>query len=498
MKRFMSGMNKSTVNKTMIMAILTVALLLFFSLIAYFHIRLDKRIDKLAGNVDTISKDISKKFDKLSANANYIVYNRQRASGEREYPNVILILNDALRGDCLGFNGYRDISTPNLDRFAARCINFRNAISQSGHTAPSITSILTGLYPIEHQVFDRHRVNKLKQSATTIQAVLRLKGYFTAAYVGSNVRKFREALNRGFYYVSVSKDSKGEETLAEVFQFLQMNNHSPYFLLIHIFDPHSPYAPSIPPYYPEELSRSNRRKLEEGVDVSTKTPFSKINFLNYKREIEELDDRYGRLFDFLFNSPKSLFDKNKDIIIFTADHGEEFPHENGYYHHGRSPYIETIRVPLLFYIPSYTPTTVNRYVENASIFPTILELLGFGKVYIEELALSTTSLLEFLSAPKKGGKVTYVLSEAIAIDTHVPEHLEAHESKTLVRSDGYKLIYDTMIKQSRLFHLKTDPLEEKDLSNLKGYQPILRELFEQLDKKTNLLYDYRDVSEMIQ
>lgn len=418
----------------------------------------------------------------------------------QKFPNIILIINDALRSDFLGFNGAQDVSTPNLDLFASQCINFRNAISQAGCTDPSVASILTGLYPIRHGFFNRHRPFKLKPTVVTLQEYLRSLGYMTGAFVGATVTTC--LVNRGFLERSDFgfEDSKGKRTIDQVIQFLEQNKYFPYFLLIHILDPHSPYSPSKKLIYPDEimkgLSKADREKLANGIDTSRIPRFSKVNIFNYKREIEELDEYYGRFFYYLFNCPSHIFNKGKDIIIFTADHGEEFPHENGYYHHGRSPYIETMRVPLLLYLYGRDPLTIYRYVENASIYPTIMELLGFEQNYIESLGLSTTSLLRFISIPENKRDISYVLSEAIYMDKNLPISLDVNESKSIIRSDGYKLIYNTTTKKSMLFDLENDPKEENNLLESKDIhlKQIAMELFQQLKNRTNLLYDYRQLS----
>lgn len=210
------------------------------------------------------------------------------------------------------------------------------------------------------------------------------------------------------------------------------------------------------------------------------------------------------MFSYLFDGSERIFNKKKDIIIFTADHGEEFIHENGYFHHGRSANIETMRVPLLLYLPELAPLTIHRYVENASIFPTILELLPLEQNYLNQLNLSTSSLLKFISTPENKKDKSYVLYEAIFLDddlhTYLPRAVDVHESKCIIRNDGYKLIYDTTTKESKLFDLNSDPQEEYDLLKLKGrrFYRIAKELFKQLKKRTNLLYDYRQLSEFKQ
>ncbi len=428
----------------------------------------------------------------------------------KKIPNIILIINDALRSDCLGYNGAHDISTPNLDLFASRCINFKNAISQAGHTNPSIPSILSGLYPNRHNLFNRHRRNELKKDIIMLPEYLCSLGYHSAAFVYENLVPYVG----DFIEISVSCDWKGKETIDQVIQFLNNNKYSQYFILLHIFDPHGPYVPNeilniqekYLEKYKERLSKSDFEMFIESQKNIGKLPpnirTSEIEFLLYKKEIEDIDKQYGRLFNYLFNCSDQIFDKKKDIIFFTADHGEEFPHENGYYHHGRSPYIETMKVPLLLYSFGKTPITISRYVENSSIFPTILDLLGFDQEYIKSLNLSTSSLMRFITVPENLENKSYALSEAIFLDSDLkkflPEALDCHESKSIIRSDGYKLIYDTTTKESRLFNLELDPEEKNDLLRLKinRFRQIAEELFLELKKRTNLLYDYRQLSEI--
>jgi arylsulfatase len=70
-------------------------------------------------------------------------------------PNVLMIMTDQQRFDCLGANGNPLIRTPNLDRLAALSANFTNAFVQAPVCVPSRISYFTGRYPHSH----RNRVN---------------------------------------------------------------------------------------------------------------------------------------------------------------------------------------------------------------------------------------------------------------------------------------------------------------------------------------------------
>ena len=93
--------------------------------------------------------------------------------------NVILILIDALRQDHLGINGYHRNTSPNIDKLAEEGILFLNAYCTLPRSDPTITSILTGMYPHSHGVRLMAN-NKLNPSITTLPEILKSHGYKTA------------------------------------------------------------------------------------------------------------------------------------------------------------------------------------------------------------------------------------------------------------------------------------------------------------------------------
>ena len=70
-------------------------------------------------------------------------------------PNIIFIMTDQQRWDCVAANGNKLIKTPNLDRLAARGANFTHAFVSSPVCVPSRVSFFTGRYAHSH----RNRVN---------------------------------------------------------------------------------------------------------------------------------------------------------------------------------------------------------------------------------------------------------------------------------------------------------------------------------------------------
>ena len=99
-------------------------------------------------------------------------------SDQSRRPNILWIMCDQLRYDCLGANGNAIIKTPNLDRLAEEGANFSQAFVQAPVCVPSRASYFTGRYPHSH----RNRVNytPLSTSEVLLPARLQAAGYCTA------------------------------------------------------------------------------------------------------------------------------------------------------------------------------------------------------------------------------------------------------------------------------------------------------------------------------
>src|SRR5579863_2185519 len=76
-------------------------------------------------------------------------------AANRPAPNILFLMADQFRYDCLGANGNQLIHTPNLDRLAAQSANFSNAFVQSPVCVPSRVTYFTGRYAHSH----KNRVN---------------------------------------------------------------------------------------------------------------------------------------------------------------------------------------------------------------------------------------------------------------------------------------------------------------------------------------------------
>lgn len=98
-------------------------------------------------------------------------------------PNVLLLMADQLRADCLGCYGNPTVHTPNLDRIAHEGITFTGAYTSTPSCTPARTALLTGLSPWHHGMLGMTRMAQqypLEKPRAMAQA-----GYYTAV-VGKN------------------------------------------------------------------------------------------------------------------------------------------------------------------------------------------------------------------------------------------------------------------------------------------------------------------------
>ncbi len=190
-------------------------------------------------------------------------------------PNVLLFLVDTLRADALGPYGNSVVGTPAIDHFAGQGTLFEWAFAPTSWTRPSVTTILTGLHPAVHGVERRGSV--LPPGVALLPEVLREHGYRTGFLATNpNVGSFF-GYSRGFddFIELYERREKGtvakSEFIARADQVVDRakewmeESSEPFFLVVFVIDPHSPYDP-LPDFnrYVDVARESPQRRLESG------------------------------------------------------------------------------------------------------------------------------------------------------------------------------------------------------------------------------------------
>ena len=256
---------------------------------------------------------------------------------------VVLITIDTLRADRLG----RGL-TPNLDALAARGMSYRTVRTTVPLTLPAHTSIMTGVAPFAHGVRENGVV--FDRKTPTLARRFREAGYRTGAFVGAYVLNRRFGLDEGFdtYDDAVRRDlTKAEQLEAErpaqevvdaALRWLD-GVQGPFFLWVHLYDPHVPYAPPA-----EFLARANGNA--------------------YDGEVAYADAQVGRLLEAVNSRAPNA------VVAVTGDHGEGLG-EHGEDTHGMLAYDSTLRVPLIVAAPAVQAGT-DEATLSTTVIPTIL------------------------------------------------------------------------------------------------------------------------------
>jgi choline-sulfatase len=264
-------------------------------------------------------------------------------------PSIVLITLDSTRADRMGFLGARSKLTPNLDSVARQGIIFERAYAQAPLTLASHATILTGAYPQTHRASDLGF--PLASGVPYLPDLLHARGYRTAAFVGSIRLDPRngpaQGFDRGFdvydagfhspqrgesRYQSVER--RGDLVVARATQWLADPSHRPFFLWVHVNDPHAPHGTS------------------------------------YDRAVAAADAAAGKLIAYL--KTQKLYDDA--VVIVASDHGESLG-AHGEDTHGIFLYDETIRVPLVVKLSQnqMAGRTVKGRVRLLDVAPTVLE-----------------------------------------------------------------------------------------------------------------------------
>jgi arylsulfatase A-like enzyme len=348
---------------------------------------------------------------------------------QRPKSNVLLITFDALAAEDMSVYGYRLPTTPNISAFARQATLFKNFYSASTFTTPSIASMLTGVYPSEHHVFQLIGRLRSQDANRSLPHQMREGGYATGAFLSSPYAYYLvESMRNQYDFLpepvfqqgglqhlwdasgSLHQHSGIGNRMDEYNDMMYMWNSVgglPYdlfhrfpatdsfahaesmldtlpdgfFLWIHVMTPHSPYHPdaaSRGTFIPESEFKKFEKEGDEGArkwfphyspDEQSQVDLRR---LAYDEFILTADRAFGSFMSKMGKSGKL----SDTTIILSADHGESF--EGGIYQH-EDQYMTRpeIHIPLIIRTPNQQQgRTVSFTADQTSLAPTILELAG--------------------------------------------------------------------------------------------------------------------------
>jgi arylsulfatase A-like enzyme len=394
-----------------------------------------------------------------------------------EGSNLLIITIDTLRADRLGCYGYSRDTSPTIDRLAEEGTMFTNVYGQRGLTWPSLTSIMTALYPKTHGVLNNQQ--PLDGKYITLAEILKNLGYRTGAFLAN----FYYAPNRGFDIKKGGEIGELDKTVTrdavEWLDGIDPENDK-FFMWVHYKNPHDPYEPPQPfrSYFDSTYTgpfNGSRPVLDSiyvnKINLSERDIFH-LNAL-YDAEIRSTDSYIARLLDRL--EQKGL--ANNTLIVFSSDHGEELYERNHYFFHSCSMYDNVLRLPLIMKFPKVIAAgkVIKNQIESIDITPTILQFL---KVPLRS---------EF-----EGRSVLNLLFEQNGSDSWFPAFAERASAIFSIRTPQWKYIYNPdnyhtycsrsdddegsgyLIAAEELYDIQTDPHERNNV--VAQYPDVARDL----------------------
>ncbi|MBO4368063.1 MAG: arylsulfatase [Clostridia bacterium] len=352
-------------------------------------------------------------------------------------PNVLLIMADQFRGDCLGIDGHPDVKTPFLDTLALQGARFTRAYTATPSCIPARAGLMTGMCPAHHGRVG-YQDGVPWNYENTLAGCFTQAGYQTKCVGKMHVHPLRNRLgfedvelHDGYLHYYRRPDTPAYEyqlTADDYFYEMQGLGHKdvmdtgldcngsaarpwpyaeethptrwvgdravdflrrrdrehPFFLTVSFVRPHPPF--DAPEAFFDMYRGKDLRPPVIG-DWAPETPSrmqgSQFGIADpdllreaqtgYYACITQVDYQIGRIMEMLVQERLAP----DTYVIFLADHGELLGDHNLF--RKSLPYEGSARVPLLIAGPGIVPGTVSDMpVELMDVMPSLLDGCGIS------------------------------------------------------------------------------------------------------------------------
>ena len=418
-----------------------------------------------------------------------------QTSAPAERPNIVLIISDQFRWDCIGAMGLNPMHlTPNLDQMASRGAIFESAFASNPVCAPARGSIFTGQYPTRHGVW--HNGVPLAQNATTLATTLTQAGYsanyigkwhlaggirtpvpphlrggFTGLWEASDELEWTSHAYEGDLFdndgkpIHFSGQYRADFLTDRASRFLR-SAKSPFLLVVSYlevhhqndsdtYDPPKEFAKRYPnPFVPPDL-----RPL----------PGSWPNQLSdYFACVAKMDETVGAIRRTLDETGHG----RNTILAFLSDHACHFRTRNAEYK--RSPHESSIHIPLIIEGPGFNHSLrIPELVSQVDLAPTLIDAAGLPV----PSSMQGRSTLPLLDNRRDGwrNEVYFELSEFVSgRGLRTPQYTYAAAAP---KQRGWKDARDfDRYVEYILYDLYADPHQHVNLAGQVPYQKVAEQL----------------------
>lgn len=439
-------------------------------------------------------------------------------------PNIVFVLCDDLRWDCMSCAGHPYLKTPNIDRLSNEGVRFANALCTTSLCSPSRASILSGLYAHTHKVMDNF--TEFPSNITSFPQRLHNEGYETA-YIGKwHMGENNDEKRTGFdYFVTHKGQGKYYDTEFNVngvrqalkgyythivtdlaTQWLKQPHNKPFLLMLGHKAPHSFYIPE--PKYSKVFDNVEIKYPDTAFNLEGKPQWIKDRLTTwhgiygplfewrktfpdtsaegvkdfaamtraYWGTILSVDDSVGALYSTL----KELGQLDNTIFVFMGDNGLL----NG--EHGmvdkRTMHEPSIRIPIIVRYPGLTSTNIPKVIQETvltvDIAPSILDLCNAKP-------LKNIHGKSFKKLVQQGDNNW---RKSFFYEYNYEKQFPYTPNIRGVRTDEWKYMHyphgdGTPDKHlAELYNLKNDPEERFNLINDPQFSNVLKDLQKELKK----------------
>lgn len=305
-------------------------------------------------------------------------------------PNILFIISDDQRGDCVGALGHPDLKTPALDTLVARGHVFRNAYCMGSMVGavcqPSRTMLMTG-----RSLW--HIPGRTDGETPTIGSVFRQAGYNTL-FIGKQGNTYRpgnEAFET-FIYNGEKNHIEAPIYMADkTIEWLREHPGDQDKPLCIYLGPPVPHDPRVAPqkyldmYDPAKLTLPKsfmpQHPFDNGelrIRDEMLAPFPRTeadmrrHLADYYAITSHLDFHVGRVLDEL----KAQGRLENTLVVYTSDHGLAVGGMHGLM--GKQNLYEHNKPPLILAGPGITPGRSDALVYLYDLFPTLCDYAGLA------------------------------------------------------------------------------------------------------------------------
>ncbi len=438
---------------------------------------------------------------------------------DQKHPNILFIVADDLGYHDLSCMGSEYYETPNIDKIANQGVVFTNGYATCQVCSPSRASLLTGKFPARHGITDwigartgedwrkskrftrllpPSYVDHLPHEYHTWPEVLKDHGYTTffagkwhLGSEGSYPEDHGFDYNQGGYerggpytggFFSPFNNPKMEDhpdekgmslsmkLARETAAFVEANRDSQFLAYLSFYAVHAPIQTTQEKWAKYRNKALNSGIADHGFEMERVLPIRKFQDNPvYAGLVEQMDEAVGHVLDVLEANNLS----SNTIVVFTSDNGgvasgDDFATSNAPLRGGKGYQWEGgLKVPILVHVPwlGGDGRTDPTPVTGADFYPTILDLLDIPLQ--PDQHHDGQSFLPLLDGT--AGKMTRPLY------WHYPHYgNQGGEPSSVILRNDWKLIHYHEDDRKELYHLESDPSEQRDIS--KDHPDLLAEL----------------------